>query len=116
MWKVFFALMWAPNEAEANSLAALGTQHRPLRAKPKQLKQTRHGERGQEKHKMRDGKNKIMFHNQKQKLYPPHEGHWQCVSMCPLLLCQLAREPQNGALKTMAAQQQLVLSLGVAMV
>lgn len=116
--KFFSALMWAPNEAEATSLAVLGTQHRPWRAKPKQLKQTRHGERerGQGKHKMRDGKNKIMFHNQKQKLHPPHEGHCQCVSMCPLLLCQLASEPQNGVLKTMAAEQQLALSQGVAMV
>lgn len=108
--------MWAPNEAETTSLAVVGTQHRPWTAKPKQLKQTRHGERGQEKHKMRDGKNKIMFHNQKQKLYPPHEGHCQCVSVCPLLLCQLASEPQIGAVKTMAAQQQLALSLAVAMV
>lgn len=61
-------------------------------------------------------KNKIMFHNQKQKFYPPHEGYWQSVSMCPLLLCQLASEPQNGAVKTMAVQQQIAVSLGVAMV
>ena len=97
-------------------MPALGTQHRPGRAKPKQLKQTRHKERQLEKHKMREGKNKIMFHNQKQNWYPPHEGHCQCASMCPLLLHQLARQPQNGALKTMAVEQQLALSLGVATV
>ena len=113
--KVFFPNV-GTSKAETTSTPALGTQHRPWRAKPKQLKQTRHKERQQEKHKTREGKNKIMFHNQKQNLHPPHEGHCQCASMCSLLLHQLARQPQNGALKTMAVQQQLALSLGVATV
>lgn len=55
------------SEAEASSMPALGTQHRPWRAKPKQLKQTRHEEReGKENTRWEKEKTKIMFHNQKQ--------------------------------------------------